>query len=77
MIRPAQSPDLQAAFAKYLTETEVQVERLQQVFKLIGKRAQAKTCPTSPAKRKPVKVCRKSRPYQLNFYGLTSTAFDR
>lgn len=39
MIRAAQSPDLQAAFAKYLTETEVQVERLQQVFKLIGKRA--------------------------------------
>lgn len=45
MIRAAQSPDLQAAFEKHPTETEVQVERLQQVFELMGKRAQAKTCP--------------------------------
>ena len=45
MIRAAQSTDLQAAFDKHLTETEQQVERLQQVFELMGKRAQAKTCP--------------------------------
>lgn len=45
MIRAAQSPDLQAAFEKHLAETELQVERLQQVFELMGKRAQAKTCP--------------------------------
>ena len=45
MARGAQSPDLKAAFEKHKGETEVQVERLQQVFELIGKRAQGKTCP--------------------------------
>jgi ferritin-like metal-binding protein YciE len=45
MMRAAQSPDLRAAFEKHKGETEVQVERLQQVFELMGKRAQAKTCP--------------------------------
>ena len=45
MARGAQSPDLKAAFEKHKGETEVQVERLQQVFELIGKRPQAKTCP--------------------------------
>jgi ferritin-like metal-binding protein YciE len=45
MARGAQSPDLKAAFEKHKSETEVQVERLQQVFEIIGKRAQGKTCP--------------------------------
>lgn len=45
MARAAQSPDLKAAFQQHKSETEVQVERLQQVFELLGKRAQAKTCP--------------------------------
>jgi ferritin-like metal-binding protein YciE len=45
MMRAAQSSDLKAAFEKHRTETEGQVERLQQVFELLGKRAQAKTCP--------------------------------
>ena len=45
MARGAQSPDLKAAFEKHKSETEVQVERLQQVFDLIGKKPQAKTCP--------------------------------
>lgn len=44
MIRGAQSPDLKAAFEKHRGETEVQVERLQQVFEIIGKRAVGKTC---------------------------------
>ena len=44
MIRGAQSPDLKAAFEKHRGETEVQVERLQQVFDIIGKRAVGKTC---------------------------------
>ena len=44
MQRAAQSPELKAAFEKHLQETEGHVERLQQVFELTGKRAQAKTC---------------------------------
>jgi ferritin-like metal-binding protein YciE len=44
MARAAQSPDLKAGFEKHLHETEGHVERLQQVFELIGKRAQGKTC---------------------------------
>ena len=45
MARGAQSEKLKAAFEKHKNETEVQVERLQQVFEIIGKRAQGKTCP--------------------------------
>ncbi|AYG57732.1 ferritin-like domain-containing protein [Rhizobium jaguaris] len=44
MAREAQSPDLKAGFEKHLQETEGHVERLQQVFELIGKRAHGKTC---------------------------------
>ena len=45
MARAASSPDLAAAFEKHKDETEVHVERLQQVFELLGKRPQGKTCP--------------------------------
>jgi ferritin-like metal-binding protein YciE len=45
MARGAQSEKLKAAFEKHREETEGQVERLQQVFELMGKRAQGKTCP--------------------------------
>ncbi len=44
MARAASSPDLKAAFEKHKDETEEHVERLQQVFDLMGKRAQGKTC---------------------------------
>jgi len=44
MARGAQSPELKAAFEKHREETEGQVERLQQVFEMLGKRAQGKTC---------------------------------
>ncbi|ANP87985.1 ferritin-like domain-containing protein [Rhizobium leguminosarum] len=44
MARAAQSPDLKAGFEKHREQTEVHVERLQQVFELMGKRAQGKTC---------------------------------
>jgi len=44
MARAAQSPQLKAAFQKHKDETEEQIERLQQVFELLGKRAQGKTC---------------------------------
>ena len=45
MARGAQSAELQAAFEKHREETELQIERLQQVFELIGKPARGKTCP--------------------------------
>ena len=45
MAKGAQAPELKAAFEKHRTETEGQVERLQQVFEIFGKRAQGKTCP--------------------------------
>lgn len=44
MQRAAQSDELKAAFDKHKQETEGQIERLQQVFDIIGKRAQGKTC---------------------------------
>ena len=44
MARGAQSPALKAAFEKHLEETEGQIERLQQVLDIIGKRAMGKTC---------------------------------
>lgn len=45
MARGAQSSALKAAFEKHKEQTEVQVERLQQVFDLLGKPARGKTCP--------------------------------
>ena len=44
MARAASSPDLKAAFEKHKGETEGHVERLKQVFELMGTRAQGKTC---------------------------------
>jgi ferritin-like metal-binding protein YciE len=44
MAKAAQSQDLRTAFEKHRTETEEQVNRLEQVFDLIGKKAQGKTC---------------------------------
>jgi len=45
MAKGAQSEELSDAFLKHRDETEVHVERLQQVFEILGKRAQGKTCP--------------------------------
>jgi ferritin-like metal-binding protein YciE len=45
MAKEANSKKLQAAFAKHHKETERQVERLEQVFRLIGKKASGKKCP--------------------------------
>jgi ferritin-like metal-binding protein YciE len=44
MARAAQAPELTAAFEKHHSETEGQIERLEQVFELIGKRPQGKPC---------------------------------
>jgi ferritin-like metal-binding protein YciE len=45
MKRGAQAPALKQAFEDHKAQTEVHVERLQQIFEIIGKRAQGKTCP--------------------------------
>ena len=45
MARGAQSEDLAAAFETHREETEVHVERLQQIFEILGKPARGKTCP--------------------------------
>ena len=45
MAKGAQSPKLKAAFEKHRDETEGQIERLQQVFEIFGKRAVGRTCP--------------------------------
>ena len=44
MAKAAQNDELTAAFQKHRAETERQVERLEQVFALIDKKAQGKTC---------------------------------
>ncbi|GHA20804.1 YciE/YciF family protein [Devosia pacifica] len=44
MAKAAQSDELRAGFEKHRTETEGHVERLEQVFELIGKRPRGKTC---------------------------------
>lgn len=44
MAKAATSPELKAGFEKHLDETEGHVERLEQVFELIGKPARGKTC---------------------------------
>lgn len=45
MAKAVNSDDLRAAFELHVTETEGQVERLKQVFKLIGEDPKGKTCP--------------------------------
>ena|ERR1700712_2508843 len=44
MVRAAQEPKLKEGFTTHREETQGQVERLQEVFKILGKRAQGKTC---------------------------------
>jgi len=44
MARAAQAAELKAGLQKHKEQTEGQIERLQQVFEIIGKRAQGKTC---------------------------------
>jgi ferritin-like metal-binding protein YciE len=45
MAKAAESDELRQAFEKHRGETEGQVERLEQVFEIMGKKAQGKTCP--------------------------------
>ena len=44
MAKAAQNEDLRAAFEKHKTETEGQIERLEQVFELIEEKPQGKKC---------------------------------
>ena len=44
MAKAAQSEELRNAFMTHRDETEGHVERLQEIFKIIGRRPQSKTC---------------------------------
>jgi ferritin-like metal-binding protein YciE len=44
MVKAARNQQLKAAFEKHRTETEGHVDRLEQVFEEINKKAQGKTC---------------------------------
>ena len=44
MIKAASHPELQAAFEEHLAQTEGQIERLDQAFKLLGMPAKGKKC---------------------------------
>jgi ferritin-like metal-binding protein YciE len=44
MAKAAKSDQLRAAFEKHEEETEVQIERLEQIFELLGKPARGKKC---------------------------------
>jgi ferritin-like metal-binding protein YciE len=45
MSKAAYDENLSAAFSNHLQETQGQIERLEQVFEQLGKRAQGKKCP--------------------------------
>src|ERR1700709_380280 len=45
MAKAVNSDELRAAFEKHVAETQGQVDRLVQVFKLVGERPKGKTCP--------------------------------
>jgi ferritin-like metal-binding protein YciE len=44
LVKAAQDEELKEAFTTHREETQGQIERLEQVFEMIGKRAQAKSC---------------------------------
>ena len=44
MAAAAHNPKLREAFEKHLTQTEGQIERLEQVFELLGEKAEPKPC---------------------------------
>jgi ferritin-like metal-binding protein YciE len=44
MAEAAQSPELKQAFQTHHGQTETHIERLEQIFELLGKSAQQKTC---------------------------------
>ena len=45
MAKAAQGEELKSAFLKHKDQTEVHIERLVEVFGILGKKAQGKTCP--------------------------------
>jgi ferritin-like metal-binding protein YciE len=45
MAKAAKSDELKTAFEKHVAETQGQVDRIQQVFKMLKKPAKGKTCP--------------------------------
>lgn len=44
MAKAASSPELKRGFEEHLRQTEVQIQRLEQAFQMLGERAERKTC---------------------------------
>src|ERR1700728_3787489 len=44
MVKAAKEPELKQAFTTHREETQGHIERLEQVFEMLGKRAQTKPC---------------------------------
>ena len=44
MVKAAQVPELKQAFTAHREETQGQIERLEQLFEMVGKRPQTKPC---------------------------------
>ena len=63
MAKAAQNDELKAAFEKHRDETEGQVERLDQVFAIIDKKPQGKTCAAivGITKERAPKSCRSTK----------------
>jgi len=61
MARSAASDDLKAAFRKHQEETQGHVERLQEVFEMLGKRAMGKTRRSTASSRRARRSWRSSR----------------
>ena len=57
MARGAQADELKAAFEKHHEETQGHVERLQQVFEILGKRAAARPARRSTASSRKARRC--------------------
>jgi ferritin-like metal-binding protein YciE len=45
MAKQTKSPELRQAFEEHVEQTQAQVQRLEQIFKLLGKKAEGKECP--------------------------------
>src|SRR5437870_1853756 len=45
MAKAANSEELKSAFEKHRAETEAHVDRLKQIFQLLGEKPKGKTCP--------------------------------
>ena len=68
MAKAATSPELKTAFQKHLKETEGQIERLDEVFKVLNEKATRKTCKDQEDRLRPNQGVRQvERGFQVRF----------